>query len=156
MGMGPHHHPTQEPGHIVNINLDLSPVLHAIHQLREDIMSTFADLAATIDTIQTEIGAVQTDVTRVIDLIRAMPDPNTLSAENQAHLDNTATALQGIADALAGVDASIDAVSPDPMTTAAEEATPAAADTGEATAEPVPAPVPAPDAAAEPAPGSEG
>jgi len=100
---------------VVNITNDdavLAEVLREIRLLRKDVMSKLDDAVAALGDVQTELEKVGADADRIIAQLQALANGE-LTPEQAAQVNQIVTMATAVRDRLAGIDASIDAVSPD-------------------------------------------
>ncbi len=95
-----------------------SDVLLAIHHAQEAIMSTLADLTTTAQQLADAVAANTAAVNRIdadfAALKAALPPAGTLTADQQAALDNAVSSLGSSISALTASTAAVDAADPVP------------------------------------------
>lgn len=75
----------------------------------ENIMSSFDDLKAALDTVTGKVSTVKTDTESLLAKLSAIQSapPAGMSPEQQAALDAAVTQAKGIADSLGAIDAEV-------------------------------------------------
>ena len=83
--------------------VELGFMLGIVLDNQETIMSTIADLTATLDSIGAKVTTVKTDVETLLAKLAAVPTAG-LTPEQQTALDAAVVQAQGISDSLTAVD----------------------------------------------------
>lgn len=127
-------HTDEHHGHnpqVIVVQVDLTPVLQAIHHLGGNLMASVDDVKTAMAAIQTAVdaqagelttqaaalAAVKVDADRLVELLQTNPaDMDALvatAAGIASKLGDSTAALQASTAALQGIDAEVDEVSPD-------------------------------------------
>jgi chromosome segregation ATPase len=111
---------------VVTVNVtestDLAPVLAAITEVKEEIMTQDNDLLAQLQATNDKLNAITPVLDELADDVNRLADDfDTLKAsinqptpEQQAALDSISTNIDGLQTRLQGVDARVEASDPEP------------------------------------------